>query len=175
MISLGRGVHYLALTMAVLGGLALVAIMLITILSISGRALLWAGLGPIPGDFELVEAGTAFAVFAFLPWCHLRREHAAVEILTQTFGVVANRIIDVVVDLLMLVIAAVLAYQHWLGTLDKLAYGETSFILRFPLWWAYAAGLVGAVVFVIVAVYCLAGSIGILFGAGRHEPEGPVA
>lgn len=172
---LGRGIYYLALTMAVLGGLALVAIMLITILSISGRALLWAGLGPIPGDFELVEAGTAFAVFAFLPWCHLRREHATVEILTQYFGVVANRVIDVVVDLLMLVIAAVLAYQHWLGTLDKLAYGETSFILRFPLWWAYAAGLVGAVVFVVVAVYCLAGSIGILFGAGRRESEGPVA
>lgn len=147
------------MVLAFAGGVVLTAITLVTVLSITGRALIWAGLGPIPGDYELVEAGTAFAVFAFLPWCHLQRAHASVEILTMRFSATANRIIDVIVDALMLLVAAVLAWQHWLGTLDKITYAETTFILRFPIWWAYAAGLVGAVAFVVVGVYCLAVSI----------------
>jgi TRAP-type C4-dicarboxylate transport system permease small subunit len=149
----------LAVAFALIGGLALVLLTLITVLSITGRSLVWAGLGPVPGDFELVEAGTGFAVFAFLAWCHFNREHAEVEILTMRFSPVANRVIDLVVDALMLVVACVLAYQHYLGMLDKIAYQETSFILRFPIWWAYAASLLGAIAFVIVAVYCLLASI----------------
>ncbi len=164
----GRLVHGLAMVLALAGGLVLALITIMTVLSISGRALIFAGLGPVPGDYELVEAGSAFAVFAFLPWCHLTRAHASVEIVTQAFGTRINRIIDIVVDLLMLAVASVLAWQHWLGTLDKLAYGETTFILRFPLWWAYAAGLVGAVAFVIVAIYCLVRSI-----AAFNDPEKP--
>jgi TRAP-type C4-dicarboxylate transport system permease small subunit len=170
-----RTVHLLSLTLALLGGLALVAITLITVFSITGRALVWAGLGPVPGDFELVEAGTGFAVFSFLAWCHLKREHASVEILTMQFSPFVNRVIDVVVDALMLIVATILAYQHWLGTLDKLAYGETSFILRFPVWWAYAAGLVGAVVFVLVAIYCLISSAVAVATWRSADPERPAA
>ena len=49
------------------GGCMLSALALLSVVSISGRALSVAGLGPVPGDFELVEAGTALAVFCFLP------------------------------------------------------------------------------------------------------------
>ena len=56
-----------------------------TVVSIVGRAsLTWAWvLGPVPGDFELVEVGTGFAVFAFLPWCQLKRGHATVDLFTS--------------------------------------------------------------------------------------------
>ena len=40
----------------------LVLIALMSVASIVGRALSGLGLGPVPGDFELVEAGTALAV-----------------------------------------------------------------------------------------------------------------
>ena len=63
------------------GALVLTALATISVLSIVGRAFAFAGLGPIRGDFELVEAGTALAVFCFLPWCHLRRGHATVDML----------------------------------------------------------------------------------------------
>lgn len=52
---------------AIIGGLALVALTLMIVASVSGRAMLGLGLGPVPGDFELVEVGTAIAVFFFLP------------------------------------------------------------------------------------------------------------
>ena len=49
--------------------LVLIALILLTVVSVVGRALFSA---PIPGDFELVEIGMAVAVFAFLPYCQLR-------------------------------------------------------------------------------------------------------
>jgi TRAP-type C4-dicarboxylate transport system permease small subunit len=73
----------------------------------------------------------------------------------------------VLVDLLMLAVAILLCWRHWLGTVDKYGYGETTFILQFPLWWGYAASLVGAVMFVVVATFCVARSIGAL---GSRQP-----
>lgn len=172
---LERSVRLMAMLLALAGGLALTALTLITMISIVGRELVWAGLDPVPGDFELVEAGTAFAVFAFLAWCHINREHAQVEILTMRLPPFANRVIDMIVDGLMLLVATMLAYQHYLGMLDKLAYGETSFILAFPLWWAYAAGLVGAVAFVLASAYCLLSSVIAVFTwkSGTSERAAP--
>lgn len=150
-----RLMRSLAAFLAILGGLALIAVILATVTSVSGRALLWAGLGPIRGDFELVELGTGFAVFAFLPWAQINRQHASVEILTMHMGETANKLIDIVSDLLMFAIAVLLTWKHWAGTLDKFAYGETTFIIQYPIWWAYASGLVGAAGFVLVSFWCL--------------------
>jgi len=150
-----RLIRSLAAFLAILGGLVLVAVILATVASVTGRALLWIGLGPIRGDFELVELGTGFAVFAFLPWVQINRQHASVEILTMHLGDSANRLIDVVADLLMFAIAVLLTWKHWDGTLDKLAYGETTFIIQYPVWWAYASGLIGAFGFVLISFWCV--------------------
>jgi hypothetical protein len=50
-------------------------------------------------------------------------------------------------------------WQLWLGFFDKLAYGETSMILRMPVWWGYAAGAVAAAVFVVTCLYTVWRSI----------------
>lgn len=154
-----RWIQALARLTALAGGLVLTALIVVTVISVSGRALVFAGLAPVPGDFELVEAGTAFAVFAFLPWCHLRRGHAVVEILTMHFSDNLDRLIEIVANFLMFLFAALICWRHWLGTIDKYSYSETTFILQFPIWWAYAAGLFGAVVFVIVSAWCFLRSI----------------
>jgi TRAP-type C4-dicarboxylate transport system permease small subunit len=156
---LGRFVHRLARYVAIAGGVVLTAIVAITVLSVVGRAFIWVGLSGIPGDYELVEAGVGFAIFAFLPWTHLTRGHAVVSIFTDFLSARVNAWIMVVSDALMLVIAAFITWRHWLGTVDKFNYGETTLLLRMPLWWAYAAGLVGAVALVIVAAYVLARSV----------------
>lgn len=169
-----RLMRSLAALLAILGGLALIAVILATVMSVSGRALLWAGLGPIRGDFELVELGTGFAVFAFLPWVQINRQHASVEILTMHLGSAANRMIDVISDLLMLAIALLLTWKHWAGTLDKFAYGETTFIIQYPIWWAYASGLVGAVGFVLVSIWCVILSVRALM-TGESQTHGETA
>ena len=65
---------------AIVGGVVLCAITLMSVASITGRALIGVGLGPVPGDFEMVEVGTALAVFFFLPWCYLKGGHATVDL-----------------------------------------------------------------------------------------------
>ncbi|MBD8891380.1 TRAP transporter small permease [Roseibium litorale] len=155
----GRLVKALAGGTALAGGAVLIAIVLMTCASVTGRALSSFGLGPIEGDFEMVEIGIGFAVFAFLPWCHLQRGHATVELLTGRFSTRTNKWIDVVSDLLFLLMAALIAWRLWLGMLDKKSYFETTFILQIQVWQAYAACMVGAVVLTIVSIYQLANSL----------------
>lgn len=156
----GRLVAGLARGVAIAGGIVLVAIVALIVVSVIGRSLTWAGLGPVLGDYELVEAGIGFAVFAFLPWAHLTRGHAVVSIFTDMLGPRFNAWLLVLCDALMLVVAVFLTWRHALGTLDKFSYGETTLLLRMPLGWSYAAGLVGAVTLVIVALYVLIRSLG---------------
>ncbi|MDP2119715.1 MAG: TRAP transporter small permease [Hoeflea sp.] len=166
-----RWMRQLAAFLAILGGLALVAVILVTVLSVSGRALLFLGFGPVRGDFELVELGTGFAVFAFLPWVQINRQHASVEILTMQMGARINRLIDMGADLLMFAIAVLLTWKHWEGTLDKLAYGETTFIIQYPIWWAYASGLAGALGFVLTSFWCVVLSARALV-TGQDQAQG---
>ncbi len=185
---LEKPVRWLARASALIGGIVLLFVMVMTVISVSGMALNKLGrffkksyeleiapllaVGPIPGETELIEAGMAFIIFAFMPIVTLNRGHAAVEILTNAFSAFVNRIIDLVADGMMLAAASYLGYRHYLGTLDKFANGETTWILQFPLWWGYAAALFGAVIFVIVAVFCVLRSFNHLRrGTSRHASE----
>ena len=131
---------------ALLGGLVLVGITLMSVISIGGRALISLGLGPVPGDFELVEVGTAMAVFLFLPWTYLRAGHATVDLLYTHLPAALQRAIGVLCDVAMLALWMVLTWRLWEGMLEKRQYLETTFILQMPVWWAYAACLVGALI-----------------------------
>lgn len=171
----GRLVHGLARYVAIAGGLALIAIIVLIVVSVIGRALLSIGLRPITGDYELVEAATGFAIFAFLPWVHLMRGHALVAVFTDFLSARINAWLVVVADVLMLGVAAFVAWRHWYGLLDKLNYGETTLLLRMPLWWSYAAGMIGAIAWVIVAAYVLARSLAAAVSASpAHPTQGAV-
>ncbi|WP_235679320.1 TRAP transporter small permease [Aquibium microcysteis] len=189
-MAVSRFIHGLARLMAILGGIVLGLITIMTVISITGRAIvtiafifpgsvfhylpffdgiqLWLQwlvaqewnafgatfkVGAVPGDFELVEAGTAFAVFAFLPWCQLNRGHATVDLFTSYLPASANRWIDLLAETLMTIVFIVLAWRLWVGMMDKIRYGETTFILQYPVWWGFASAMVGAVVCVIVSFY----------------------
>jgi TRAP-type C4-dicarboxylate transport system permease small subunit len=152
----------LARAMAALGGTALVVILVLVCLSVTGRAI---GLGPVRGDFEWVEMGVGFAIFAFLPWAQINGAHARVDLFASFFGKRLNHLLDVFADVLMAVVASGLAWRLWLGLLDKHRYGETTFIVQFPLWIGYAAGMLGAVLFAVVSVFTVWRSLRILTGA----------
>ncbi|MEX1181186.1 MAG: TRAP transporter small permease [Cucumibacter sp.] len=151
----GRAVFWLARSTAIGGGVALSVVVVIVVVSVIGRALIPLGLGPIQGDFEMVQAGVLFAVFAFMPWCHLERGHAIVAIVTDRFSPRFGALAEFIWDLLMLVAAALVAWRLWAGLFDKYGNGESTFILRVPLWITYSGGLVGALVFVVAAAYCV--------------------
>lgn len=160
-------IYRLARWAAIVGGIVLVALTTMIVASIVGRSLIGLGLAPVPGDFELVEMGTAVAVLLFLPWTYFKGGHATVDLLYTHLPARARRGVLMISDLLMLAVWLLLTWKLWEGMLEKKQYMETTFILQMPLWWAYAACLVGAV------IGCLAylARTATLFGLGK-EPAG---
>lgn len=148
-------IEWLARIMALLGGFVLLFMIVITCISIFGRSLISLGLGPIPGDFELIEVSAAFVVFAFLPWCQINRGHASVDIFTAFLPDGFNRWIDLIAEILMGLAIFIIAWKLWDGTISKTKYGETTFILQFPIWWAYALSLSVALLGCVVALYMI--------------------
>jgi TRAP-type C4-dicarboxylate transport system permease small subunit len=161
--------------MAIAGAAVMIVLTAVTVVSIIGRALIRFGLSPIPGDFEIVQAGMLFAIFAFLPWCHLVRGNAIVAILTDRFPVRFNAIAEFIWDIVMFAAAAFIAWRLWFGLVDKLSFRESTFILRVPVWITYAGGMIGATVFVVVALYCLVRSGHNAVSAEPKKPAGEVA
>lgn len=171
--AVGRVVGGLAKLMALAGGVLLVALAVMSVSSITGRAFTRVGLGPVPGDFELVEAGCAVAIFAFLPWCQFRQGHVTVDLLGSYLPARLWAFLAVIGNIAMSIIAVIVGWQLWLGFRDKLAYGETSMILQMPVWWGYAAGVVAMAIFVVTCFYTVWRSLnqaiaGEETGAGTH-------
>lgn len=130
--------------MAWLGGLVLTLLAALSVVSIAGRSLSVAGLGPVPGDFELVEVGTAFSVFCFLPWCHLKRSHADVGMFWNSYPPAMRRVLVIVSDALMLAVWLFLVWRMGAAMLEYRSSGDVSFILQMPVWWGYAASMAPA-------------------------------
>jgi TRAP-type C4-dicarboxylate transport system permease small subunit len=160
-------IYKLARWTALVGGAVLVALMLMVVISVVGRAMIGIGLGPIPGDFELVEVGVGIAVFFFLPWCYLKGGHATVDLLHMHMPRWFQKTVDTVSDLLMLIVWLVMTWMLWEGMVEKKEYMETTFILQMPVWWAYAFCLVGAVIGCLTYVTKTLAQLGVV-----SEPEG---
>jgi TRAP-type C4-dicarboxylate transport system permease small subunit len=169
--ALTSSIRRLAWILALAGGAVLVVLTVITDTSIIGRVLIPFGLRPIQGDFEMVETGTAFAIFSFMPWCQFNRGHASVDVFTSRLPPVALRVIDLVVDLAFAAVITVIVWRMGVGLLDKYANHQTTFILQVPLWWTYAGGMVGAVAWVVVSYYCLVESVMCLVQGTDHRPS----
>lgn len=154
-------IYGLSRAMAWLGAVVLTLIALMSVVSIIGRALSGFGLGPVPGDFELVEAGTALAVFCFLPWCHLKGGHAVVDMLWNSYPPAVQRVLMVLTDALMFVVWALLVWRMSVAMGEYRHNNEVTFILQMPVWWGYAASMPAAVIGVVAYGWRLLESLGL--------------
>ena len=157
--------------MAWFGGFVLSGLAVLSVVSITGRALSFAGLGPVPGDFELVEAGTALAVFCFLPWCHLKRRHADVSLFWLAYPAPLRHMLSVASDGFMLAVWLLLVWRMGVAMLEYRANDEVSFILQMPAWWGYAASMIPAVLGCIIYLWRLLESLGFVAAHEGFVPE----
>ena len=144
----------------------LLCLAVLTILSVIGRTINAYGFGPIQGDFELVENGTAFVVFCSLPYCQIRFGHVSVDILSRHFPKMISWLINLISQCAMALIAFIITRQLYFGMMDKYQWGETSFILQLPAWWGYAAAFPASILWVIA---CLSASAAVLMGKTHQE------
>jgi TRAP-type C4-dicarboxylate transport system permease small subunit len=125
----------LARGFAFAGGTVLVAMIAMSVASIAGRTLLGT---PVPGDFELVQVGSATAIAAFLPYCQLRRGNIIVDFFTARAPRRVQDGLDALGAALVTVVMALLAWRAAAGMLSVKAAGEVTMIVGFPVWVGYA-------------------------------------
>ncbi len=159
--------------MAVLGGMMLTALVFLTVYAVVVRALdrlfhwmlgadigtglaRWmidAGVGPMLGTFELLEAGIAFVIFAFLPICQITGGHATVDIFTAGMSQGTSRVLRGVTETVFAAILVLIAVQLFGGLMTKFNSGQETLELGLPVWYSYAIALVGAALAAVVSVY----------------------
>jgi TRAP-type C4-dicarboxylate transport system permease small subunit len=149
----GRAAFVLGRIWAALGGVVLLAVMLMTVASVALRATLGA---PITGDFELVEMGTAIAVFAFLPYCHQAGGNVLVDVFTNRAPERLKSGLAALSSLVLLIVALVLLWRMTLGGYDFYQYRETTTNLGIPRWWAFPPILISLALWAMVALTVLA-------------------
>ncbi|MBX2881207.1 MAG: TRAP transporter small permease [Granulosicoccus sp.] len=181
-----------ASAMAILGALVLSFLIIMTCVSVLGRelnsvlnssfmqayvpglanTLLDLGIGPVLGDFELLENMMPFAIFAFLPLAQIGSAHATVDVFTSTFPRSVLAWMRAVTEVVFAAVLIVFAFKLFQGMQAKMRYGETTYLIQFPVWWAYAAAFCASVVAALVgcsmALLCLLAAT-----RGRSIEPGP--
>ncbi len=157
---------------SLIGGTILVGLTLLTCLSVAGRMLnsflhldqvqmlapvlanrlIETGIGPITGDYELLEAGMACVIFAFLPLCQLRAGHASVNIFTDRLPRKIRGSLICAAESGFALALILIAWQLGNGLGDKYRSHETTSLLEMPVWYGYAAALLMAYAAAFVAL-----------------------
>ena len=141
---------------ATIGGLVLMVMMLMTVISVTLRTLLGA---PIPGDFELVEIFSAITIFCFLPWCQITGGNVLVDFFTMKAGRRTNHALEALGDLVYLVIGVLLTWRLIHGGMDFREYGEQSMVLRIPIWWSFTIILPAMALLIVTTFHTLIGHL----------------
>lgn len=131
---------------AVLAGILMTAVTLMTCASLIGRNLLGVSL---VGDFELTGVVSGVAIALFMPFCQSRRGNIIVDFFSSRFSAESNGRLDRIGALLLALVFALLAWRTTLGGMNSFNTNSETQILGFPEWVSYA-GMVPA--FVLTSV-----------------------
>ena len=126
----------LAKLCAILAGVLLTAITLITCVSLLGRNTIGFTL---VGDFELTGVGAGAAIALFLPWCQLRKGNIIVDFFTAKASERTTAALDRFGALLLGAAMGLLSWRAALGGLNAYNTNSGTMMIGFPEWVVYAA------------------------------------
>jgi TRAP-type C4-dicarboxylate transport system permease small subunit len=135
--------------LALAGGVLVVGLSILVTASVVKR---WATDQGVNGDFELVQTGLALAVFAFLPFCQVRRGNLMVDTFTNRLPGAVQRGLDALWDLVLASVAGLVAWRLSAGAADAFASGTNSMVLALPIGYAIAACAGMAALLAVVSV-----------------------
>lgn len=130
-----RALENLAKLCAILAGVLLTGITLMTCVSLIGRNLFGATLA---GDFELTGVAAGAAIALFMPWCQLRRGNIIVDFFTAKASDRTNQGLDRFGALLLAGMMGLLAWRAVIGGLNAYDTHSGTMMLGFPEWVVYA-------------------------------------
>jgi len=143
--------------MAYLGGMVLIAIVIISNLSIFGRSAKgassniwlteqfpegarWLGyLGAVPSDIEFVEVGIALAIFMFFPWFVVNRSISLGNTLARILPDSARKYLLVAWNTLFALFMAAVTWQLVQRAQESWLSVDLSLVLGMPVWGVFVA------------------------------------
>ena len=135
--------------LAVAGGMVMLAFTAASVASILSRSVFGS---PLVGDFELTERGTAIAVFAMLPYCHLRGGNVVVDMFVGMFAPAVRRFLAVLCDVLFAIVAGLMTWRLALGGINQYQFNDMSMMLQIPTWWMFVPIVVSMALLTLVCV-----------------------
>ncbi len=139
----------LARLCAILAGLLLTFITLLTCGSIIGRETVGQ---TIAGDFELSAVATGAAIALFMPMCQYARGHIIVDFFTTRASAATQAGLDRLGALMMALMFALLTWRTWLGGLNAHQTQSSTMMMGFPEWYVYAAMVPAFALTALIAV-----------------------
>jgi TRAP-type C4-dicarboxylate transport system permease small subunit len=117
--------------LAIAGGLVFVGLVIMSIVSITGRKLFsW----PVPGDVEILQMCAAFASSCFFAYCHMINGDVKVDFFTHNLAPAKVRSLDAFGALMVGLFGTLIAWRTAAGAIAVKDVGETSAILGWPVW-----------------------------------------
>ena len=145
-----KALETLAKLCAILAGLLLIFITLMTCVSVVGRDLIGK---TIVGDFELSGAAAGAAIALFMPWCQAKRGNIVVDFFTSKAPPAAQNVMDRFGTLLLACVMALMAWRTSLGGLNSFVTHSETQILGFPEWIVYAVMVPPLALTVLIALH----------------------
>jgi TRAP-type C4-dicarboxylate transport system permease small subunit len=122
--------------------LFLAAMMMITVVDVTSRALFNR---PITGVYDLVQLFLVGTVFLSIPDVFLRGENIVIDFVDHVFSPKAVGWLKVAASLAALVFLAVLAWKMVQPALDSIQFHEVSLDLSIPMWVYWSLMIAGIV------------------------------
>ena len=135
---------------AIGGAMIFVAIVVMSVVSITGRKLFSA---PVPGDVEMLQMCAAFASASFFAWCHLTGGDVKVDFFTAKAGPRIVHSLDAFGSLLVAIVGGLLAWRSTAGALGVREANEHSMLLDWPLWIPQILMVPGFVLLALAGLY----------------------
>jgi TRAP-type C4-dicarboxylate transport system permease small subunit len=139
----------LARLSAIVAGIFLIGITLMTVYSIIGRDLFGKAL---TGDFEITGVLTGAAIALFLPWCQLRRGNIIVDFFTASAKESTRNGLDRLGAFLLAVMMTLCAWRATLGALSAFKSNSGTMMLGFPEWIVYCFIVPGLALTALIAL-----------------------
>lgn len=146
----GRALTRACQVFAIAGSLIFVAIVVMSVVSITGRKLFSH---PVSGDVEMLQMCAAFAAASFFAWCHLSGSDVKVDFFTAKLSAPTVHRMDAFGSLLVALFGALIAWRSGAGALVVKEAGEHSMLLDWPLWIPQMAMVPGFVLMALAGAY----------------------
>ncbi len=142
-----RAIAAVSRRVAEVGGIVILMMMLVDVVDVVLRYVFSA---PLSGAYELIQLGMVLVVYCGLAWCGLVGGHVAINFVGPLLDRPRARGLNALVHCLGAGLFAVIAWRSGVEAQKYFASGETTNLLKAPMYPFFAATAAGALLYAIV-------------------------